>query len=230
MKKILVIDDENDLLFILEQVLIANGYEVRTAKDGEEGMAVYKQFSPDLILLDRIMPNKNGTELAKEIRLLDKQTPILIVSGMTSEDDVLLGFSTGVNDYIRKPFSIKELLARVNAFLSSSEKKEDRRTFNFGGFTLDSVSQVLSFEGRKTQLTNMEFSLLKILVENVNSSVSINSILNALWDDGDMYYNSNLHVYISRLRSILECNPRVKIMNMRSVGYKLLVVESGEVA
>lgn len=221
--KILVVDDEPDMLFVMSQVLSANGYEVNTALSADQGLQVYYSFAPDLILLDRMMPVKNGDELLIEIRRHDYTTPVVFLTAKTNQEDVLDGFEKGANDYIRKPFSMKELILRVNALLSlSMSSQESRKILSVGKFTLNTVSQMLFFEGEVITITNMEYSILKILMENKNREVLVNSIIMSLWNDDDSYSNANVQVYICKLRKILSKDSNVKLINLRSVGYKLV--------
>lgn len=221
--KILVADDEADLVFVLEQVLTAQGYEVHSALDGFQCLDEYRACPPDLIILDRMMPGKSGEQVACEIRLQDKHTPILFLTARSSDSDILEGFSCGASDYIRKPFSMQELLARVRAFLSLHESMDaEPEELEIGRFRLLTVSQELCFEGERTALTNMEYNLLKLLIQNKNREVSMDAIISTIWKGESFCSNANVHVYISKLRKLLSRDSGVKLLSLRAVGYKLV--------
>lgn len=221
--KILVVDDEPDMLFVMSQVLVANGYEVSTASSVEQGIDSYYSSRPDLIILDRMMPNKNGDELLIQVRRQDLTTPVIFLTARTSQEDVLDGFEKGANDYVKKPFSMKELLLRINALLSlSTSSRPDVSVLKIGKFSLNTVAQTLYYEDQPVSITNMEYSILKILMENKNRDVLVNTIIMSLWKNDDSYSNANVQVYICKLRKILSRDPNVKLINLRSVGYKLV--------
>lgn len=221
--RILVVDDEQDMQFVMSQILTANGYEVATASSVDQGLLSYYSFRPDLIILDRLMPVKKGDELLAEIRRHDSFTPVIFLTAMTNQEDVLEGFETGANDYLKKPFSMKELLYRVKALLSLSRSNgASGQSLTVGKFTLNTVSQVLSFGEEQITLTNMEYFILKILMENKNREVMANTIINSIWNDAESYTNANVQVYICKLRKILSKDPNIKLINLRSVGYKLV--------
>lgn len=221
--KILVVDDEPDMLFVMSQVLVANGYEVCTASSVEQGIDSYYSSRPDLIILDRMMPNKNGDELLIQVRRQDLTTPVIFLTARTSQEDVLDGFEKGANDYVKKPFSMKELLLRINALLYlSTSSRPDVSVLKIGKFSLNTVAQTLYYEDQPVSITNMEYSILKILMENKNRDVLVNTIIMSLWKNDDSYSNANVQVYICKLRKILSRDPNVKLINLRSVGYKLV--------
>lgn len=223
--KVLVVDDEEDLVFIMSQVLMANDFNVATAYNGEDGLNLYYSFSPDLIIADRMMPGMSGDDMIMSIRRIDSHTPIILLTAKTSSQDILEGFEVGANDYVKKPFSMKELLARVNALLSlSKSQKSHPQVLTVGKFTLDTVSQSLTFGNKPIALTNMEYTVLKLLMENKNHEVPVNSIIMTLWSDGNTYTNSNVQVYISKIRRILSQDPNVKLINLRLIGYKLVEI------
>lgn len=221
-KKILIIDDETDMLFVLSQVLMANGYDVSTASNAKDGLQLYESFCPDLILLDRIMPVRSGDDILKTIRKKDCKTPVIFLTAKDSSEDLLEGFGFGANDYIRKPFMMKELLARCNALISLSGQSTDHRILRIGKFSLDTLSNECQFEGQTVAMTNMEFSILALLVENKNNEVSTERIIKSLWNDPDKSSTAKIQVYICKLRKVLQKDPDVKLICLRSVGYKLV--------
>lgn len=221
--KVLVVDDEPDFLFTMSQVLTAKGYKVSTAIGVDQGLEQYNSFTPDLIILDRMMPVRNGDEMLAEIRSKDLRTPILLLTALTSLDDVLDGFEKGANDYIKKPFAMRELMFRVNSLIQLTHPAQQPLTIlTVGGFTLNTVSQILCFHDEPIAITTMEYLLLKILFENKNHEVSLNSIIQALWNFEGGYSSTNVQVYACKIKKILRMDPEVKLISLRSVGYKLV--------
>ena len=221
--KLLLIEDEPNLLYIMEQVFTANGYDVLTATNGVQGLEVYHKNAPEFIITDWMMPIMDGLEFVKRLRLSDKKTPILILTGKTSEEDAIEGYECGANSFIRKPFSMKEILAIVGSYFSlSAGTGHPYEPLFFGSSTsLDPISQTLTICGRAVQLTNMEYSVLEALVLNKNNTVTSASLLSRLWND-DVFSSANLHVYISKLRSHLKEDDSITLLNLRGVGYKLI--------
>ena len=221
--KVLVIEDEPNLLYIMEQVFTANGYDVLTATNGAQGLDVYHKDAPEFIITDWMMPIMDGLEFVKRLRMSDKRTPILILTGKTSEEDAVEGYESGANSFIRKPFSMKEILAIVGSYFSlSAGSGHSREALVFGsGSSLDPVSQTLAIGGKVVQLTNMEYSVLETLLVNKNNTVTTASLLSRLWND-DVFSAANLHVYISKLRAHLKDDGSITLLNLRGVGYKLI--------
>ena len=221
--KILLIEDDPNLVYIMEQVFMANGYDVLTATNGKQGLDVYHKDAPEFIITDWMMPIMDGLEFVKELRKSDKRTPILILTGKTSEEDAVEGYACGANSFMRKPFSMKEILANVDSYFSlSAGSGRSREPLVFGSFTsLDPVSQTLAIGGNVVQLTNMEYSVLETLVLNKNNTVTSASLLSRLWND-DAFSAANLHVYISKLRAHLKEDKSITLLNLRGVGYKLI--------
>lgn len=223
-QRILIIDDEPDFRFILERVLSSEGYKVESAGDGPAGIALFTSTKPDLVLVDRIMPGIDGIEVVRAIRKIDNKVPMIFLTSKVQEDEVIEGFEAGANDYVRKPFSMKELLARVNAFLRVSVEN-DESVFQLGEYEIDSVRNIISHKGTETFLPAMEMKLLTLLAQNKNKTIKTDYIISRLWEDErDFYTNSNLHVYIHKIRKILENDPSIQIINERSIGYKLTIL------
>jgi len=221
---ILIIDDDNDLLFVLEQIFKGQGYQVTTATDGPQGLIKYQSQQPDIILIDRTMPAMDGLEVVKVIRENDVKTPIIFLTSKTLEEDVISGLEAGANDYIRKPFSLKELVTRVNNFIRFTNKpvEQQDRIYSIGIFTLNTTRNTLSYNGNEQQLTKMESKLLELFVQNKNRIVKTDTIISTLWsDEKDFFSNANLHVHIYNLKARLSADPSIRITNLRTVGYKL---------
>ena len=221
--KVLLTEDEPNLIYIMEQVFTANGYDVLTATSGAQGLDVYHKEAPEFIITDWMMPIMDGLEFVKRLRLSDKRTPVLILTGKTSEEDAVKGYECGANCFVRKPFSMKEIMAIVASYFSlSASSGHSRETLAIGTSTsLDPVSQTLAIAGNVVQLTNMEYSVLETLALNKNNTVTTASLLSRLWND-DVFSSANLHVYISKLRAILKEDESISLLNLRGVGYKLI--------
>ena len=221
--KVLLVEDEPNLLYIMEQVFTANGYDVLTATNGKQGLDVYHKYAPEFIITDWMMPIMDGLEFVRRLRLTDKRTPILILTGKTSEEDAIEGYESGANSFVRKPFSMKEILANIDSYFSlSTGCGQPQETLVFGSSTsLDPVSETLDIKGKVVQLTNMEYSVLETLVRNKNNTVTTASLLSRLWND-DAFSSANLHVYISKLRVHLRDDESLTLLNLRGVGYKLI--------
>lgn len=228
--KILLVEDEASLGMLIQENFEREGYEVYHVQDGEQALKSFFEKEIDLIILDIMMPKKNGFDVAKTIRNTDRHTPILFLTAKIKSTDVVKGFESGGNDYLRKPFAFEELLVRAKALLSKerlidSISSNGATLFELGSYTFDS-RQSLLFHGKKKKkkLTLREAELLKLLCENQNQVVSKTSILLKVWGDDSFFNSRSMDVFISRLRKHLEKEERVNLVNLRGVGYKLVVL------
>lgn len=228
--KILLVEDEASLGMLIQENFEREGYEVYHVQDGEQALKSFFEKEIDLIILDIMMPKKNGFDVAKTIRNTDRHTPILFLTAKIKSTDVVKGFESGGNDYLRKPFAFEELLVRAKALLSKerlidSLSSNEATLFELGSYTFDS-RQSLLFHGkrREKKLTLREAELLKLLCENQNQVVSKTSILLKVWGDDSFFNSRSMDVFISRLRKHLEKEERVNLVNLRGVGYKLVVL------
>ena len=221
METILIVEDDPAMLRGLKDNFEYKGYSTITAKDGEEGLNAALNAKPDLIILDIMLPKINGYEICRLIRKEDLDMPIIMLTAKGEESDIVLGLNLGADDYVTKPFSIRELLARVERFLSR-RRKEKQEVFEFGRMRLDVSAMVLTKDGIPIELSPKEFSLLCYLVDKRGRALTRDQILNAVWGY-DSYVNSRtVDRFITTLRNKIEPdshNPQY-IHTMRTIGYK----------
>lgn len=227
MTKILLAEDDPNLGTLLQEYLTIKGYETTLAKDGDEALTKFVQQPYDLCIFDVMMPKKDGFTLAKEVRMSDKNTPIIFLTAKSMKEDTLQGFKLGADDYMTKPFSMEELLARLQAVLRRSQKVEEQNekvtSFKIRGFVFDSEKQTLTHNDEVQKLTVKESQLLKLLCENMGNSVSRSFALKMVWGD-DTYFNArSMDVYITKLRKFLKEEPEIQIVNVHGEGFKLMV-------
>ncbi len=226
--KVLYVEDEMFLGKIVKESLESRGLMVHMESDGARVIAAFRKFQPDICVLDVMLPNKDGFQLAKEIREIDKQIPILFLTAKTQTDDVIKGFTMGGNDYIRKPFSMEELIVRIDNLLAlkSGIKKEitgNADVLNMGVFTFYLHKQVLHSPAEERKLSYRESELLKFLYNNRNGITDRRDILNELWGNDSFFNSRNLDVYVTRLRSYLKEDPSVEILTIKGIGYRFVV-------
>jgi len=226
MQTVLIIEDEQGLVTILKQTLEQYGYKVLAEYNGLAGLDAYYRHKPDIILADIMLPKIDGYMLIQQIRNKDKQVPILCLTAKSQTKDLVKGFDAGCSDYLRKPFIIDELLARMKALLARASldkpKDQGQRKFKFGRFTFNYTSQQLSSDTLNMQLSYKEAEILKRLVENKNNITEKKAILNELWGDDNFYTARTLNVFITRLRQYLKDDPTIQILNIRGHGFKLV--------
>jgi two-component system, OmpR family, response regulator len=228
--KILLAEDDANLGSLLKEYLEAKGFLVTLAKNGKEAFTEFGRYPFDICLLDVMMPVKDGFTLAKEIRAKDKNIPIIFLTAKSMREDAIEGFHAGADDYITKPFSMEELLLRIQAILrrtkSQTLKNSEQKTFKIGKYKFDHSRQLLEAEGEQHKLTTKEADLLKMLCLNSNEVLDRNLALKSIWND-DNYFNSrSMDVYIAKLRKYLKEDPKVEILNIHGKGFKLLVQEN----
>jgi DNA-binding response OmpR family regulator len=219
--KILYVEDEPFLGRIVKESLESRDYEVHMVSDGNAVSATYRQINPDICVLDIMLPNKDGYAIAQSIRQSDPSIPIIFVTAKTQTEDLIKGFDVGGNDYLRKPFSMEELIVRINNLLSITKKNN--------GVISDSVSVgKFEFVPNRYELKNGEVSrklshreamLLQILCENKNSTVTRKDILMRVWGDDSFFNSRNLDVYVTKLRDFLKEDPSIEIITIKGVGY-----------
>lgn len=220
---ILLVEDEVSLAMIVKDALEEEGYEVAIARDGLEGLEQYFKEHPALIIADVMMPEVDGFEMVRRIRRMDKEVPVLFLSARSSVDDIVFGFGLGANDYLRKPFSLRELIARVKALTVKSQSEPVAVIYHeLGLYTFYPSTQTLQIGGEEIELSFRESELLRLLCESGTLSVDTKDILLQLWGNDSFYNTRSLHVFITKLRHKLEKDPRIKILNVRGIGYKLV--------
>ena len=225
--KILLAEDDSNLGALLQEYLEAKGYSVKLAKNGKEGYDLFCKQEYDLCLLDVMMPLKDGFTLAKEIRVSNKNIPIIFLTAKSMKEDTIEGFNAGADDYMTKPFSMEELLARIQAILRRSMKSQavdnDKAVFSIGKYVFNTESQTLVCGEESFKLTTKEAQLMRLLALNKNEVVDRSFTLKTIWHD-DNYFNSrSMDVYITKLRKYLKHDQKVEIVNVHGKGFKLLV-------
>jgi DNA-binding response OmpR family regulator len=224
--KLLLAEDDENLGLLLKEYLVAKGFDAELFPDGE---AAYKGFMKDhydICILDVMMPKKDGFTLAKDIRIVNADIPILFLTAKNMKEDVLEGFKLGADDYITKPFSMEELIFRIEAILrrtSQDSQASTQQTFTLGRFTFDTLKQTLADGDDVVKLTTKESDLLKLLCQNANKVLERNYALKSIWID-DNYFNArSMDVYITKLRKHLKDEDSVEIINVHGKGYKLIL-------
>lgn len=225
---ILLVEDEPALAMLVSENLEKNGYEVLQAENGETALKLFFAHQPKLVILDVMMPKVNGFQVAKSIRNTDRETPIIFLTAKIKSADVVKGFESGGNDYLRKPFAMEELLIRMRALLNKERlaedpRKTDRYLFDLGQYEFNSKRLTLvDAAGNQQRLTTREAELLKLLSENRNQLLTKSSILLKVWGDDSFFNSRSMDVFISRLRKYLKDDPTISIINHRGVGYQLV--------
>jgi two-component system OmpR family response regulator len=225
--KILLAEDDSNLGTLLKNYLIARNYETTLCINGSLALETFSAGTFGLCILDIMMPEMDGLTLAKEIRSTNPEIPIIFLTAKNQKEDVLEGFKSGADDYITKPFSMEELLYRIEAILrrtagsGSSVNKKDN-LYLIGSYSFDPLKQILFFNEKPTKLTTKESELLELLCKHGNEILERNYALKTIWID-DNYFNArSMDVYITRLRKYLKHDPSVKILNVHGKGYKLI--------
>ncbi len=224
---ILLVEDDPNLGTLLQEYLNAKGFETKLATDGKEGFNLFCKYSFDLCLFDVMMPVKDGFTLAKEIRLNNKQVPIIFLTAKSMKEDTLDGFNAGADDYITKPFSMEELLVRIQAVLRRSNKQiagsNEQTNFEVGAYHFSSDKQLLEKHGNMQKLTTKEAALLRLLCIHKNDILDRNFALKSIWQDDNYFNGRSMDVYIAKLRKYLKDDPKVEIINIHGKGFKLLI-------
>jgi DNA-binding response OmpR family regulator len=225
--KILLVEDDPSLGPLLQEYLEAKGFETKLAEDGKKGADLFFKGSYDLLLLDVMMPVKDGFTLAKEIRVSDKNIPIIFLTAQSMKEDTIEGFGAGADDYITKPFSMEELLARVTAVLRRTNKARASETsevnFKVGNYQFNSDKQILQHNGIEQKLTTKESQLLRLLCVHQNDVLDRTFALKSIWQDDNYFNGRSMDVYIAKLRKYLKDDSKVEIINIHGKGFKLLI-------
>lgn len=226
MAKILLAEDDANLGFMVSDNLESLDHEVVWAKNGEEALKVYQETSPEVCLVDVMMPKMDGFVLAEKIREFDEFVPIIFLTAKSQEDDRLKGFEIGGDDYLTKPFSIKELAYRIQVFLRRKIESEEipAGSLEFGNSAYDLVNLSLNVNSSIFSLTQMEGQLLKMLLDHQNSLVKREEILEEIWGENDYFKGRSLDVFITRLRKYFKGDQLIEIRNHHGVGFSLVVI------
>lgn len=223
--KVLYVEDELFLGKIVKESLESRNFEVVMESDGAKATALFKKSLPDICVLDVMLPNKDGFAIADEIRNLDENVPIIFLTAKTQTEDVVKGFSLGGNDYVRKPFSMEELIVRIQNLLKNKNDNPLKITggqFNIGKYSFQLNRQVLTNGKEERKLSFRESELLKLLYENREKIIDRKDILNLLWGNDSFFNSRNLDVYITKLRSYLKNDPSLEILTIKGVGYRFI--------
>jgi two-component system, OmpR family, response regulator len=225
--RILLVEDDPNLGTLLKEYLTAKEYAVALAENGQEGFDMFCKDNYDMCVLDVMMPVKDGITLAKEIRLKDKNMPVIFLTAKSMKEDAIEGFKAGADDYITKPFSMEELLMRIQAILRRSNKQSlssaDQTKFDVGQYAFDSEAQQLLINNGATKLTTKENALLRLLCLHKNDVLDRNFALKSIWQDDNYFNGRSMDVYIAKLRKYLKEDSKVEIINVHGKGFKLLV-------
>lgn len=223
--KILYVEDEPSLAKIVSETLISKDFDVCHINDGNDAMNAFSVYAPHICVLDVMLPGKDGFTIAKEIRHTDPKIPILFLTAKSQTIDTIQGFQAGGNDFIKKPFSLEELIIRVQNLCNLCYGKQILQTelCKIGKYMFDYTRQELELNGDIKRLSFREAELLYMLVANRNDIVQRIEILDKLWGDNSFFNSRNLDVYITKLRSYLKEDANVEIITLKGVGYRLLV-------
>jgi len=226
--KILLAEDDVNLGNLLCDYLKAKGYNTVLATNGDEAFTFFAKGNFDLCLFDVMMPIKDGFTLAKEIRKINETIPIIFLTAKSMKDDTLQGFESGADDYITKPFSMEELLARINAVLRRTQtqvEEQEENLFTIGNYSFDYQKRTLIINNQPQKLTSKENDLLRLLILNKGKVLERSYALKAIWGD-DNYFNArSMDVYIAKLRKHLNQDERIEIMNVHGRGFRFFVHE-----
>ena len=226
--KIMLCEDDENLGMLLREYLQAKGFSAELFPDGEAGYRAFTKQKYDICILDVMMPKKDGFTLAHEIRQSNADVPIIFLTAKQLKEDILEGFKIGADDYITKPFSMEELVFRVEAILRRVRGKKNKESsiYKVGNFTFDTQKQLLSIGEKQTKLTTKENELLALLCSHANEILQRDFALKTIWID-DNYFNArSMDVYITKLRKHLKDDPQIEIINIHGKGYKLIVPDA----
>jgi DNA-binding response OmpR family regulator len=221
--KVLYVEDEIFLAKIVMDTLRDRGYEVIHESDGGKALQKFSNEKPDVCVLDIMLPNKDGFTIADEIREKDTQVPIIFLSAKSQPSDVVNGFKLGGNDYIRKPFSIEELIVRIENVLKTKEESiPDQEEVTIGQYTFNIKRQTLNSQYEQRKLSYRESELLRLLYENRDKIVERSEILTLLWGSDSFFNSRNLDVYVTKIRNYLKNDPSIEIITIKGIGYRFV--------
>ena len=222
--KIFFCEDDENLGMLVREYLQAKGFVADLFGDGDSGYKGFLKEKYDLCILDVMMPKKDGFTLAQEIRQLNPEIPVIFLTAKTMKEDILEGFKIGADDYMTKPFSLEELLLRIEAIMRrvKGKKLKDVPLYKLGDFVFDTQKQTLAIANKVTKLTTKESELLNLLCAHMNEVLERNYALKTIWVD-DNYFNArSMDVYITKLRKLVKDDPNIEIINIHGKGYKLI--------
>ncbi|MCH2224216.1 MAG: response regulator transcription factor [Crocinitomicaceae bacterium] len=225
--KILLVEDDTSLGFIISDQLKSDGYEVTLCTDGAEGFKTFNDGAFHMCIFDVMMPKKDGFSLAKDVRKIDKNIPILFLTAKSNDEDKVEGFKSGGDDYLTKPFNVEELQLRVAALLrrvNIQPEGTDQTLYEIGEYKFDTINFELKHQRFEKVLTKKEAQILKILCQFMNQVVAREVVLNGVWGQDDYFVGRSLDVFITKLRKYLKEDEKIQITNVHGIGFKLEVV------
>lgn len=225
--KVLLVEDDSTLSFIVQDALIREGFDVICASNGELGLKMFQESSPDIVVADVMMPKMDGFEMVSLIRLTSPSVPVLFLTARTALEDVVKGFGLGANDYIRKPFQILELVVRIKALLKRNMQgmAEDSK-LTIGDCSLDFASQRLTVGIETIELTHTEAVIVNELFRHLNEVVEARALMYRIWQNDDYNNLNRLHGFIYKIRRYLSKSAVLELLNARGIGYKLAMTQS----
>jgi DNA-binding response OmpR family regulator len=222
--KVLYVEDETFLAKIVSETLESRGYEVALEEDGGKALQKFTEVKPDVCILDIMLPNKDGFAIADEIREKDTEIPIIFLSAKSQTNDVVNGFKLGANDYIRKPFSMEELIVRIeNVLRHKTTPLQEQEEAKIGEYVFNLRRQTLHHPAEQRKLSYRESELLKLLYENRDKIVERSEILTLLWGSDSFFNSRTLDVYITKLRGYLKHDPTIEIITIKGIGYRFVM-------
>jgi DNA-binding response OmpR family regulator len=221
---ILLIEDQVELCQILKDTLSLYGFDVTYAHNGEDGYSMFTSLNPKIVIIDIMMPGSDGFSAVKQIRAVNKEIPVIMLTAKPLTDDLVKAFDLGCNDFIRKPFVMEELIARIRSFarVSGSASPSAHKMYKLGSFTFNASTQELANDSSRFQLSYKEVELLRRLCEAKSTVVNRQVLLAELWGSDNVFNSKTMNVYINRLRNYLDSDKSVEILTIRGYGYKLI--------
>jgi len=221
---ILLIEDQVELCEILKDTLSLYGFDVTYALNGDDGYNEFISLDPKLVIMDIMMPGSDGFSAVKKIRLINKDVPIIMLTAKPLTEDLVKAFDLGCNDFVRKPFAMEELIARIKSFakVPGNAASTAQKIYRLGSFSLNASTHELTNDSKRFQLSYKEVELLKRLCEAKSTVVDRQDLLMELWGSDNVFNNKTMNVYISRLRNYLDSDKSVEILTIRGFGYKLI--------
>ena len=220
--KVLLAEDEETLAMIIKESLETRNFEISIAYNGIEASELYFKNDFDVLVLDIMMPEKDGLTLVKEIRKTNKNIPIIFLTAKSQVQDVVEGFQSGANDYLKKPFSMEELIVRIQALVGRVHSIQESKIERVGKYSFNYTKQTLEIENEVLNLTHRETELLHILLKNRNEIVERSIILTKIWGKDDFFNGRSMDVFITKLRKKLSQDESIQLINIRGKGYKMI--------
>ncbi len=224
MSKILYVEDEPFLAKIVKESLESRGFEIVHISDGGQAIKAFQKEQPELCVLDIMLPQKDGYEIASAIREIDNEVPIIFLTAKDQAHDVINGFNQGGNDYIKKPFSMEELILRIQNLLNLTQKRvKELKEIKIGSFVFQPLPMLLTYGDNHIHLSHRESEILKLLCKHKNQRLERKKILMKVWGDDSFFNSRNLDVYMRKLRNYLSPDENIQIVTLKGVGYHFLV-------